>query len=94
MTVTVDVINRETLNLLRNMESLGLIHVRPSVPESAVNTATDKNRPARWLRGFCKNNPGGTVKDFLANCRADKERELALEKRQEEERIHDARLSS
>jgi len=30
----------------------------------------------------------GSVEDFLADCRADKERELAIEKRQEEDRVN------
>ena len=51
----------------------------------------DEN-PHRWLRGCCKNVPGGSVEDFLARCREDKEHELAIEKRQKEERVRLAKL--
>jgi hypothetical protein len=46
--------------------------------------------PNRWLRGCCKNQPGGSVDDFLTHCHSDKEREIAIEKRQEEERSRHA----
>ena len=42
------------------------------------------------LRGCHKNIPGGSVEDFLARSRADKEHELEIEKRQEEERTRRA----
>ena len=86
MTVTIEVKSQGTLNLLQDMEGLGLIHIY--APSSLDNTKTvpgDSNSYS-WLRGCCKNLPGGSVDEFLANCRADKERELAIEKRQEEER--------
>jgi len=47
--------------------------------------------PYQWLRGCCKGKPEGSVENFLARCREDKEYELAIEKRQEEER---ARLAN
>jgi hypothetical protein len=52
-----------------------------------TSSVADHNR---WLRGCCKNQPGGSVDDFLTHCRSDKEQELAIEKRQEEERSHHA----
>jgi hypothetical protein len=64
--------------------------------ESALNStalvseASLREAPSRWLRGCCKNLPGGSVDDFLAHCRSDKEQELAVEKRQEEERARRA----
>jgi hypothetical protein len=64
------------------------IEVPREVPEGTVvltftPAVTSTNR---WLRGCCKNQPGGSVDDFLTHCHSDKERELAIEKRQEEER--------
>ena len=38
------------------------------------------------LRGIHKNIPGASVDEFLSRCREDKERELAIEKRRQEER--------
>jgi len=49
------------------------------------------------FRGIHAGIPGASVEDFLARCREDKEHELAIEKRQEEERAHrraNAKLSS
>jgi len=96
MTVTVEVINEKTLNLLDALEGLGLIHVRSAVPQEA-EMAVQENPPSyQWLRGCCKNKPEGSVENFLARCREDKEYELAIEKRQEEERARraKAKLSS
>ena len=39
------------------------------------------SRSWRDLQGCCKGQ-GGSVEDFLADCRADKERERAIEQRQ------------
>ena len=75
MTVTIEVINKGTLNLMRDMEGLGLIHMQPPASRVTEKTAFEDNRPNRWLRGCCKNLPGNSVDEFLANCRADKERE-------------------
>ena len=97
MTVTVEIVNHGTLNLLKDLENLGLIHVQPSVPHNAEKTAEESPPPYQWLRGCCKNVPGGSVEDFLARSREDKEHELAIEKRQEEERARrraNATLSS
>ena len=99
MTVTVEIKNPGTLNLLRNLEDMGLIHLQPSgeVPapnntaESSHELAKEDKPPYHWLRGCCKNIPGGSVDDFLARSRADKEHELAIEKRQEEERARRAK---
>jgi len=55
--------------------------------EKAVHEETP---PYQWLRGCCKDIPGGSVEDFLARSRADKEHELEIEKRQEEERARRA----
>ena len=62
-----------------------------------VETAVHENPPPyQWLRGCCKNIPGGSVDDWLARSHEDKEYELAIEKRQEEERtrLAKAKLSS
>jgi len=96
MTVTVEVKNRKTLNLLNDLEILGLIHVQPSVPQDTEIAAEEDPPPYRWLLGCCKNKPEGSVENFLVRCREDKEYELAIEKRQEEERarLASAKLSS
>jgi len=87
MTVTVEIVNHGTLNLLKDMEKMGLIHVRSSVSQETEKTAQKEEPPPyQWLRGCCKNKPEGSVENFLARCREDKEYELAIEKRQEEER--------
>jgi len=98
MTVTVEVKNQRTFDLLRAIEGLGLIHVN-----SAEKTNQEGNlRPLgsvedqgeklsyHWLRGCHKNIPGASVEDFLARSRADKEHELEIERRQEEERARRA----
>jgi len=91
MTVTVEVMNPGTFNLLRDLENLGLIHVQPSVSQDAQKTAQEETPPYQWLRGIHAGIPGASVEDFFARCREDKEHELAIEKRQEEER---ARLAN
>ena len=91
MTVTLEVINRKTLNLLNDLESMGLIHVQPPVPQNAVETAEEDKRSFQRFRGIHAGLHGGSVEEFLAGCREDKEHELAIEKRQEEER---ARLAN
>ncbi|MCL2382227.1 MAG: hypothetical protein FWC64_11685, partial [Treponema sp.] len=68
--------NRETLNLLRELEGLGLIRLQNSVSKDITQEGTHSNR---WLRGCCKSLPKGSVNEFLARCRADKDRELATE---------------
>jgi hypothetical protein len=73
------------------MEGLGLLHIQPSISQDTVKNAPEDSTPNRWLRGCRKNLPGGSVEDFLARCRADKERELTMERHREEER---AKLSS
>ena len=67
-----------------------------TVQENPPPYAGEDKRSFRWLRGCCENIPGGSVEDFLARCREDKEHELAIEKRQEEERarLAKAKLSS
>ena len=55
--------------------------------ENTVKTAQeDKFDAFLQLRGIHKNIPGASVDEFLFRCREDKERELANEKRQQEER--------
>jgi hypothetical protein len=90
MTVTIEVKNQGTLNLLQNLEGLGLIHIQAPVFRYGTQTVTEDASPNRWLRGCCKDLPEGSVDNFLAHCRADKEREIAIEKRQEEERARRA----
>ncbi len=87
MTVTVEVKNKKTLNLLNDLENLGLIHLQPPVPQNPEKTAEeDKRSFADRYYGIHAGLHKGTVEDFLADCRADKEREFAIEKRQDEER--------
>jgi len=85
-TVTVEVMNPKTLDLLKSIEGLGLIHVKSPEAQTAEKTEQKKEPPHRWMRGCSKGIPGGSVEDFLADCRKDKERELEIERRQEEER--------
>jgi hypothetical protein len=87
MTVTIEVINQGTLNLLRDMEGLGLIHVNSPIPPQTVEKTEQEEKPSyHRLMGIHKNIPGASVEDFFARCRADKEHELEIERRQEEER--------
>ena len=94
MTVTVEVTNKGSINLLKEMENLGLINLRTSVSWNTEKIFRNDESSYRWLRGCCKNVPGGSVKDFLSRCREDKEHEFAIEKRQEEERERLAKLHS
>lgn len=80
MTVTIKVTNQDTLNLLHNMENLGLIYMQHPVSRETEKTAEDEKYTYRKLRGIHKNLPGASVDEFLVRCYADKERELALEK--------------
>ena len=93
MTVTIEVMNQGTLNLLRDMEGLGLIHVNSPIPPQTAEKTEQGEEPS-WhrLRGIHKNIPGASVENFLARSRADKEHELEIEKRQEEERARRANL--
>jgi hypothetical protein len=93
MTVTVEVKNQKTFDLLKSIEDLGLIHVNSPVPtQAAKKTDKEETPPNRWLRGCHKGLHNGSVEDFLADCRADKERELEIERRQEEERARYAKV--
>jgi len=85
MTVTVEVKNQRTFDLLRAIEGLGLIHVN-----FVEKTEQKEKPPYHRLMGCHKNIPGGSVEDFLARSRADKEHELEIERRQEEERARRA----
>jgi len=88
MIVTVEVKESGAIKLLNDLENLGLIHVKPAVSQDNVKPAGEDVPSYQWLRGCCKDLPGGSVEDFLKRCREDKEHELAIEKRQEEERAH------
>ena len=81
MTITIELIKPETLNLLRDMESLGLIHVKDSVSNDSKETSKGNKYAYKKLRGIHKNLPGASVDEFLKRCHADKERELSIEKR-------------
>ena len=80
MTVTIKVTNQDTLNLLRNMENLGLIHMLTDTSPDIHKADEEEKYSHRKLRGIHKNLPGASVDEFLARCYADKERELAMEK--------------
>jgi hypothetical protein len=94
MTVSVEVTNQKTLDLLKAIEGVGLIHVNTPVPsQSAEMEVQEEQPPYRWMRGCHKGLHNGTVEDFLADCRKDKEHEFEIERRQEEERAaHRAKL--
>jgi transposase-like protein len=93
MTVTVEVKNQRTFDLLKSIEGLGLIHVNsPVSTQTAQKTDEEEKSSYRWLRGCHKGLHNGSVEDFLADCRADKEHELEIERRQEEERARHAKL--
>jgi hypothetical protein len=93
MTVTVEVKNQGTFDLLRAIESLGLIHVNSPVPTQTAEKTVQEEEPSyHRLRGCCKNIPGASVEDFLARCREDKEHELEIERRQGEERARRAKI--
>jgi hypothetical protein len=87
MTVTVEVKNQKTFDLLRAIEDLGLIHVNSPIPQKTDDKTEQKEKPSyHSLMGCHKGIPGASVEDFFARSRADKEHELEIEKRQEEER--------
>ncbi|MDR1786942.1 MAG: hypothetical protein LBR16_00610 [Treponema sp.] len=65
----------------------------PPQPETARKHRHTAREAIDLLRGCCKDSPG-TVDEFLAECHADKERELAIERRQAEESARYAELSS
>ena len=92
MTVTIEVINKGSLNLLREMENLGLINLRTSASLNSEKAIQENKTSYLSFRGCSKNVPGASVDDFLARCREDKEHELAIEKRQKEERERLAKL--
>jgi hypothetical protein len=90
MTVTVEVKNQQTLDLLKSIEGVRLIRVNsPIQARPAPKMAQGETPPYHWLRGCCKG-MGGSVDDFLARCREDKAHELEIERRQEEERARRA----
>ena len=92
MTIMVEVINKGSINLLKDMESLGLINLHTSVSQNSEKPSHDNMASYLSFRGCSKNVPGGSVDDFFARCLEDKEHELAIEKRQEEERERLAKL--
>ena len=96
MTVTVEIMKHGTLNLLRALENLGLIHVQPSVSPDTETPTQDNEHSFQRFQGIHAGLHGGSVEEFLAGCREDKEHEFAIEKRQEEERVRlaKAELSS
>jgi len=86
MTVTVEVKKHGSLNLLRAMENLGLIHLQPSPLQNSMETVNEVQPPYYELRGIHKNLPCGSIDNFLARSQKDKEQEFEIEKRREEER--------
>ena len=81
MLVTIEVINKGMLNLLQNLEGMGLIHVKTPVSQDDEKPDQNNKYDFRKLRGIHKGLPNGSVDEFLARCREDKEYELATEKR-------------
>ena len=92
MTLTVEVINKGSLNLLKEMENMGLINLRPSVSVDSEKASHENRASYLSFRGCSKNMSCSSVDNFLARCREDKEHELAIEKRQEGERERLAKL--
>jgi len=98
MMITIELLNQKTLNLLKDLENLGLIQLQPSIGSTNKNNYdfVQENTPSyNWLRGCCKNH-GGSVEEFLTRSHRDKEHELAIEKRHQEESAYFAneKLSS
>jgi hypothetical protein len=75
--------HRLTIDIPREIPSGRSILTFTLSPEG--KTAPKESRSWRDLYGCCADSPG-SVNDFLAECHADKEREFAIERRQEEER--------
>jgi len=93
MTVTVEVKNQGTFDLLKAIEGLGLIHVNsPVQPQASEMAVHEEPPPYLRLMGCHKGLHKSTVEDFLADCRMDKEHELEIERRHEEERARHAKL--
>jgi hypothetical protein len=86
MTVTVEVINEKTIDMLNVMESMGLIHVQPPIQQETEKLAREGRRTLLEMYGIHAGRHGRTVDDFLRECHEEKERENAIDKRREEER--------
>jgi len=94
--------------LLKNIDTLPQKHfgeildfvgyLRYKIQQENVVKTVQEGKFASFLqlRGIHKNIQGASVEEFLSRCREDKEQELAIEKRQQEERSRHAnnRLSS
>ena len=61
-------------------------HAFHSVQQKDEKPVREGRRTLEQLYGIHAGHNKGTVDDFLAECHEEKERELAIEKRQEEER--------
>jgi len=84
--------------LLRNIDTLppkyfgevidfvGYLRQKAQQENNAKTVQDDKFTSFLQLRGIHKNIPDASVDEFLSRCREDKERELAVEKHQQEER--------
>jgi hypothetical protein len=93
-TMPVAVARQLRLNeLLPETLSSGQLTVTIIIQEPFFQVKRSWEESLEWMTGCCKDDPG-TVDDFLAECHADKLRELALEKRQEAENNLYARISS
>ena len=70
------------------------------IPDTSVESgfaqddAAEEDAPFLRLMGRYKGLPGASVDEFLARCREDKEYELALDRRRQEERAHYAKVPS
>ena len=72
------------------IDFVGYLQQKAQQENNAKIVQDDKYASFLQLRGIHKNIPGASVDEFLSRCREDKERELAIEKRQQEERNHHA----
>ena len=72
------------------VDFVGYLQHKAQQENTVKTTQEDKFAAFLQLRGIHKNIPGASVDEFLSRCREDKERELAIEKRQQEERNRNA----
>jgi len=96
MTVTVEVINEKTIDMLNVMESMGLIHMQSSVQQNAEKPMREGRRTLEQMRGIHAGHHGRTLDDFLRECHEEKERENEIDRRMDEERerMRNAKLPS
>ena len=68
------------------IDFVGYLHQKTQQENAVKTSQEDKFTAFLQLRGIHKNIPGASVDGFLSRCREDKEHELDIEKRRQEER--------